>query len=208
VRSERLLMEELNYNLLFCWFAGLNVDDAVWDVTVFTKNRQRPLDGKIAEAFFGAVLGQAEKQNPLSDEHFTVDGTLLEAWANRRSFREKQDPPGSGTGSGGRLRLLEQHGPGVPAVQAERRRRSPAQLFRARGDGKSQWVDRAALRDRVRNARRTHGGLGDAAGTGEAHAPQEKKAGAREDHRRRRQGVSGQDVNRRIAQARRGSPPH
>jgi transposase len=109
VRSERLLMEELNYNLLFRWFVGLNVDDAVWDVTVFTKNRQRLLDGKIAEAFFDAVLGQAAKQNLLSDEHFTVDGTLLEAWANRRSFREKHDPPEQGTGSGGRRTLRDTH---------------------------------------------------------------------------------------------------
>jgi transposase len=109
VRSERLLMEELNYNLLFRWFVGLNVDDAVWDVTVFTKNRQRLLDGNIAEAFFAAVLGQAEQQHLLSDEHFTVDGTLLEAWANRRSFREKKDPPELGTGSGGRLTLRDTH---------------------------------------------------------------------------------------------------
>jgi transposase len=70
VRSERLLMEELNYNLLFRWFVGLNVDDEVWDVTVFTKNRQRLLEGNIAEAFFDAVLAQAEEQKLLSDEHF------------------------------------------------------------------------------------------------------------------------------------------
>jgi transposase len=80
VRSERLLMEQLDYNLLFRWFVGLNMDDAIWDVTVFAKNRERLLDGDIAEAFFQAVLQQARERSLLSDEHFTVDGTLLEAW--------------------------------------------------------------------------------------------------------------------------------
>jgi transposase len=98
VRSERLLMEELNYNLLFRWFVGLNVDDEVWDVTVFTKNRERLLEGEIAGVFFDAVLAQAEEQKLLSDEHFTVDGTLIEAWANRRSFHEKKEPPKRGSG--------------------------------------------------------------------------------------------------------------
>src|SRR5450755_793321 len=74
VRSERLLMEQLDYNLLFRWFVGLNMDDAIWDVTVFTKNRERLLDGDIAEAFFQAVLQQARERSLLSDEHFTVDG--------------------------------------------------------------------------------------------------------------------------------------
>src|SRR5580700_7245381 len=89
VRSERMLMEQLNYNLLFRWFVGLNMDDAIWDVTVFTKNRQRLLEGDIAEAFFQAVLQQARQRNLLSDEHFTVDETLLEAWASLKSFQRK-----------------------------------------------------------------------------------------------------------------------
>src|ERR1700732_5384139 len=96
VRSERLLMEQLHYNLLFRWFVGLSLDEEVWDVTVFTKNRERLLEGKIAEAFFARVVEQAERQGLLSDEHFTVDGTLIEAWANRRSFHEKEDPPKKG----------------------------------------------------------------------------------------------------------------
>src|SRR5947199_10546662 len=87
VRSERLLMEQLDYNLLFRWFVGLNMDDAIWDATVFTKNRQRLLDGDIADAFFAAVLKQARQRALLSDEHFTVDGTLLEAWAGQKTFR-------------------------------------------------------------------------------------------------------------------------
>ena len=93
VRSERMLMEQLNYNLLFRWFVGLNMDDSVWDVTVFTKNRERLLDGDIAKAFFQGVLRQARERNLLSDEHFTVDGTLLEAWASVKSFQRKDGKP-------------------------------------------------------------------------------------------------------------------
>src|SRR5580692_5906732 len=103
VRSERMLMEQLDYNLLFRWFVGLNMDDTIWDATVFTKNRKRLLDGNIADAFFAAVLKQARQRDLLSDEHFTVDGTLLEAWAGQKSFRRVDDnyepPDGSGEGS-------------------------------------------------------------------------------------------------------------
>lgn len=87
VRSERLLMEQLDYNLLFRWFVGLDMDDPVWVPTTFTKNRERLLEGDIANAFFGAVLEEARKRRLLCDEHFTVDGTLLEAWASHKSFR-------------------------------------------------------------------------------------------------------------------------
>jgi transposase len=104
VRSERMLMEQLDYNLLFRWFVGLNMDDAIWDVTVFTKNRERLLDGDIAEAFFQAMLQQAGERSLLSDEHFTVDGTLLEAWASVKSYQRKDgknaapsDDPGNAT---------------------------------------------------------------------------------------------------------------
>ncbi len=92
IRSERQLMEQLNYNLLFRWFVGLNPDDAVWVPTVFTKNRDRLLAGNIAEAFLQEVLKAAEQRGLLSHEHFTVDGTLLEAWASQKSFRPKDDP--------------------------------------------------------------------------------------------------------------------
>ena len=96
VRSERLLMEELDYNLLFRWFVGLEMDDGVWDPTVFTKNRERLLDGDIAQRFFEQVLCQAREKGLLSDEHFTVDGTLIEAWAGQKSFkrRDKKDQSG------------------------------------------------------------------------------------------------------------------
>ena len=76
LRSERLLMEQLEYNLLFRWFVGLNMDEPVWNVTVFTKNRKRLLQADIAKQFFSLVVGQAQALNLMSDEHFTVDGTL------------------------------------------------------------------------------------------------------------------------------------
>src|ERR1700751_2469947 len=91
VRSERLLMEQLDYNFLFRWFVGLNIDDPVWDVTVFTKNRERLLVGEVARAFFTAVVEQADAQGLLSNEHFTVDGTLIEAWAGHKSFKRTGD---------------------------------------------------------------------------------------------------------------------
>lgn len=92
VRSERQLMEQLDYNLLFRWFVGLNMDEPVWDPTTFTKNRERLLTGDIAQAFFARVLAQARERNLLSTEHFTVDATLLEAWAGLKSFRRKDAP--------------------------------------------------------------------------------------------------------------------
>jgi transposase len=92
IRSERLLMEELDYNILYRWFVGLSLDDAVWDATTFTKNRDRLLDGDVAEAFFTEVLAAIKADGLLSDEHFTVDGTLLEAWASHKSFKPKGAP--------------------------------------------------------------------------------------------------------------------
>jgi transposase len=109
VRSERMLMEQMQYNLLFRWFVGLNMDEGVWDVTVFTKNRDRMLEGSIAQQFFEAVIEQARAQHLLSDEHFSVDGTLLEAWASDQSFQKKPDPPKTGTGSRGETLLNDTH---------------------------------------------------------------------------------------------------
>jgi transposase len=102
IRSERLLMEQLDYNLLFRWFVGLEMDAEVWDATVFTKNRQRLLEGDIAAEFFNRILSQARAKQLLSDEHFSVDGTLIEAWASQKSFRPKDGDgaPGAGPDSG------------------------------------------------------------------------------------------------------------
>jgi transposase len=91
VRSERMLMEQLEYNLLFRWFVGLNIDDPVWDPTVFSKNRDRLLASNVAALFFQAVLNEAKARGLVSDDHFTVDGTLLEAWAGLKSFKHVGD---------------------------------------------------------------------------------------------------------------------
>jgi transposase len=93
IRSERLLMEELDYSVLYRWFVGLSMDDPVWDATTFTKNRDRLLEGDIADAFFAEVLAAIKAEGLVSDEHFTVDGTLLEAWASHKSFRPKDQRP-------------------------------------------------------------------------------------------------------------------
>lgn len=93
VRSERLLMEQLDYNLLFRWFVGLNMDDPVWDFTVFSKNRERLLEADVSRAFFEEVGELAREKGLLSDEHFTVDGTLIEAWAGQKSFKPRAGTP-------------------------------------------------------------------------------------------------------------------
>ena len=112
VRSERQLIEQLEYNLLFRWFVGLGMDDAVWHATTFTKNRERMVAGGVAEAFFAAVVRQADTRGLLSREHFTVDGTLLEAWASQKSVRRKGDDgsPPNDTGAVGRNTPADFHG--------------------------------------------------------------------------------------------------
>ncbi len=113
VRSERQLMERLDYDMMFRWFVGLELDDPVWDVTVFTKNRDRLLGGEVAQAFFAAVLGEAERHRLLSADHFTVDGTLIEAWAGQKSFRRR-----------GRRRRGGDDDPGNPSVDFHGERRA------------------------------------------------------------------------------------
>jgi len=103
IRSERLLMEEVDYSMLFRWFVGMNLDEPVWDATVFTKNRNRLLEGDVAREFLCEVVKQAQAKGLTSDEHFTVDGTLIEAWASLKSFQRKDgnsqppDDPGNPT---------------------------------------------------------------------------------------------------------------
>lgn len=106
LRGERQLMEHLNYNLLYRWFVGLEMDDPVWDVTVFTKNRERLIAGEVSQRLLSAVVEQAGEQGLLSEEHFTVDGTLIQAWASAGSFKEKPDPPAPGSGSGSKGSVL------------------------------------------------------------------------------------------------------
>jgi len=134
IRSERLLMEEMDYNLLFRWFVGLNADDEVWDATTFSKNRDRLLEANVAKELLAQVVAQARANGLTSDEHFTVDGTLLEAWAGAKSFQPKQDksvpPPDD---------------PGNPTVNFRGERRSnethasktdPEALLARKGEGK------------------------------------------------------------------------
>ncbi len=100
IRSEPMLIEQLRYNLLFRWFVGLSMDDKIWDVSTFSKNRQRFLGGEISQKFFAAVVDRARASSLLSDEHFTVDGTLIEAWASHKSFKPKANSDDDDSGSG------------------------------------------------------------------------------------------------------------
>lgn len=115
-RSERMLMEQLEYNLLFRWFVGLNMDDAVWDATTFSKIRDRLLRGEIPEEFFAAVLELARTKELLSDEHFTVDGTMVEGWASLKSFQPKEQS--------GRSSDDKPDDPGNPTVNFHGQKRS------------------------------------------------------------------------------------
>jgi transposase len=101
IRSERQLMEQMDYNLLFRWFVGLSMDAEVWDPTTFSKNRDRLLDGEVARKFLAAVVAQAKRRDLLSDDHFSVDGTLIEAWASIKSFRPKSLSSGEDPSNGG-----------------------------------------------------------------------------------------------------------
>ena len=133
IRSERLLMEEIDYSILFRWFVGLNLDDKLWDATVFTKNRDRLLEADVAKEVLAQVVEQARRKGLISDEHFTIDGTLLEAWAGAKSFqaKDKPQPPADD--------------PGNPTVNFHGERRSnethasttdPEALMAKKGEGK------------------------------------------------------------------------
>jgi len=116
IRSERLLMEQLAYNLWFRWFVGCNMDDPVWDPATFSKNRERLPAGDVARAFFGRVLGQARERALLSDEHCTVDGTLIEAWAGQKRLKQRDATPPA----------LPPDAPGHPSIDLRGERRTNA----------------------------------------------------------------------------------
>jgi transposase len=107
VRSERALMDQIDLHLGFRWFVGLSADEPVWEASTFSKNRERLLGGDIAQEFLQAVLAEARRKQCLSDEQFVVDGTLIEAWASKKSYQPKDDPPGPGQGSGREGQLLK-----------------------------------------------------------------------------------------------------
>ena len=110
IRSERLLVEHLEHNLLFRWFVGLSVDEPVWDHSTFSKNRNRLLEAAMARKLFEAVVEHARMAGLLSDEHFRVDGTMTEAWGSHKSFRPKDGSDGSGVTSGGHNDTRDFHG--------------------------------------------------------------------------------------------------
>jgi transposase len=132
VCSERLLMEEIDYSMLFRWFVGMNLDELVWDVTVFTKNRNRLLEGDVARAFLGEVIGQAQAEGLTSDEHFTVDRTLIEAWASLKSFRRKD----AKKHAGGRSRQPDSE---LPRRDAQQRNARIGQRSRRPAGAQRQW---------------------------------------------------------------------
>src|SRR6202047_1523477 len=115
IRSERQLMEQLDYNLLYRWFAGLAPDDPVWDTTTFTKNRDRLQHGEVFQKFMTKLLNHPQVKPLLSDEHFSVDGTLIEAWASQKSFRAKDGGDNQGGGAGGEVLLHGSCHHGEPA---------------------------------------------------------------------------------------------
>lgn len=182
VRSERQLMEQLDYNLLFRWFVGLNMDDPVWHPTTFTKNRDRLLEAEIAVLFFGSVLEQARSDHLLSAEHFTVDGTLLEAWASQKSFRPRDEEPPR---TGGR----PQHGARLPGRGAEQRdARVPHRSGRPPGEEEGQGSEAGVLRERDdgepqrldhrRRGSPRHGPRGSGVGVGDDGTPGAERSSA------------------------------
>jgi len=211
VRSERQLMEQLDYNLLFRWFVGLGMDAPIWDVTVFTKNRERLVEGEIASKFMAAVLSQPRVRELLSSEHFSVDGTLIEAWASMKSFRPKDgsgEPPAAGRNSlprrrPGRARFSRRETPqrdarldqrsGCAALSQGAGSGGEAGLYGARDDGEPPWSGGRYTADPGDRHGRARGGAGHGQGA----------AGQPPHHGRRRQGLRCCRLRRSIARAQR-----
>ena len=135
VRSERLLMEQLEYNLLFRWFVGLGIDDPVWDATTFTKNRERLLEQEISRRFFEEVLHQAQEAELLSAEHFTIDGTFIEAWASQKSFQRKDGSDDDSKGASGRNPKVDFKGKKRSNKTHQSKTDPEARLMRKGGEG-------------------------------------------------------------------------
>ncbi len=170
VRSERMLMEQLDYNLLFRWFVGLGVDDQVWHPTTFTHNRDRLLEHEVAKRFFAEVLAQAREGKLLSDEHFTVDGTFIEAWASQKSFKPKDGSGGDDANqSGGRNQSVDFHGHKRSNVTHASITDPDARLRRKGGDG-AKLVHNGHLVTENRNGLVTAAGVTRAEGNAEAEA--------------------------------------
>ncbi len=190
-------MERLEYDLLFRWFVGIGVDDAVWDHSVFSKNRDRLLEGDIAAKFLGAVMAQPKVKKLLSTDHFSVDGTLIEAWASMKSVKPKDgpsgghgEPPAEGGGRNARSGLprpeaVERHAcldhrSRCPALPQGTGQGDQAVFHRARADGEPPWPAGRRLPDAGRRTCRAGGG------TAHDRASRRPAAG---DHAWRRQGL-------------------
>lgn len=190
VRSERQLMERLEFDLLFRWFVGLGVDDPVWDASSFSKNRDRLLAGDVAQRFLAELLVLPEVKRLLSSEHFSVDGTLLRAWASQKSFRRKDgedEPPGPGRNGEKDFKGEKRSNatrssttdPDARALSQGQRPAGGALLYRARADGEPQRADGGRGGDTGDRRRRAAGGGRTGQGGGRRAA----------DHPRRRQGL-------------------
>jgi transposase len=182
IRSERMLMEQLEYNILFRWFVGLSMDDQVWDHSVFSKNRERLLNTDVAAAFFVSIREQAEQAQLLSDEHFTVDGTLIEAWASMKSFRPKGDcdpePP-----RGGRNPDVDFHGQQRTNNTHESTTDPEARLYRKSKGDKSRLCYMGHVLMENRNGLAVDCQLTIASGTAEPEAALAMIGGLPGDHR-------------------------
>lgn len=170
IRSERLLMEQLEYNLLFRWFVGLEIDEAVWDASTFSKNRERFLDSDIAGQFFAAVLEAARAEALLSDEHFSVDGTLVEAWASLKSFRPRDERADSPPRAGARNASVSFHGERRTNETHASRTDPEARLYRKGGGKEARLSFMAHLLMENRNGLVVDTRLTTASGTAERDA--------------------------------------
>src|SRR5882757_9753115 len=207
IRSERQLVERIEYDLLFRWFVGLGIDEVVWDATTFTKNRDRLLDGDVAAKFLSAVLSQTRVKRLLSSEHFSVDGTLIEAWASPKSFKPKDGwraaraRPERRAGFSWRApderhpRL--EHGPGRAALPPGPRQGSQALVHGPRAHGKPQWPDRWCRGDPS---------LGPCRAVGRDRADRAARGAPAADHARRRQELRYQGLRDGTARAGRHAP--
>jgi transposase len=169
IRSERMLMEQLNYNLLFRWFVGLNMDDGVWDATVYSKNRDRMLKADMAALFFQAVVEEARVAGLLSDEHFSVDGTLIEAWASQKSFQKKDSDKEHKDGDNGNV-SIDFHGEKRMNETHESKTDPDARLYK-KGKGKEAklcYVGHVLMENR--NGLAVDGQITKATGTAEREA--------------------------------------
>jgi hypothetical protein len=154
IRSERQLIEQLDYNLLYRWFVGLAPDDPVWDATTFSRNRERLERGEIAQKFMSRLLNHPQVAPLLSDEHFSVDGTLIEAWASQKSFRRKDASPDDGDDFRGQQRRDETH-PVRPTRRAGCIAKPPAGRQSSATWGMPSWKTGTAWPSPARSRRRT-----------------------------------------------------